>query len=209
MMRALWTAATGMSAQQTNVDVISNNLANVNTTGFKKSRTEFKDLFYQIIQQPGAPVADGELQVPTGVQIGLGTKLGAVYKVFSTEGFQETQNPLDLAVEGDGFFQIQLPDGSIASSRAGSFKIDSEGRMVTSEGYLLETEITVPDDSVSVSVSKDGMVSVLRAGETNADELGVIELARFINPSGLRCIGSNLYLESDASGSPETGVPGE
>ena len=105
MMRALWTSATGMSAQQTNVDVISNNLANVNTTGFKKSRTEFKDLFYQIIQQPGAPVADGELQVPTGVQIGLGTKLGAVYKVFSTEGFQETQNPLDLAVEGDGFFQ--------------------------------------------------------------------------------------------------------
>ncbi len=209
MMRSLWTAATGMYGQQTNIDVISNNLANVNTTGFKKSRVDFKDLFYQITQLPGTPVAGGEMELPTGSQIGLGTRPGAVFKIFSTEGYQETQNPLDLAIEGDGFFQIQLSDGTIAYSRDGSFKIDSEGRLVTSDGYLMEPEITIPEDAVSIAISKDGTISVLRAGEVNAEEVGTLELTRFINPSGLRAIGDNLYLESDASGNPVAGDPGE
>jgi len=209
MMRSLWTAATGMYGQQTNIDVISNNLANVNTTGFKKSRVDFKDLLYQVTQMPGTPVAEGEMELPTGSQIGLGTRPGAIFKIFTTEGFEETENPLDLALEGDGFFQVQMQDGSIAYTRDGTFKIDSDGRMVTSGGYLLEPDITIPDDSVSINISKDGTVSVLRAGATATEELGVIELARFINPSGLRALGDNLYQETDASGEVLTGNPGE
>ncbi|MBD3264779.1 MAG: flagellar basal-body rod protein FlgG, partial [Candidatus Omnitrophica bacterium] len=208
MMRSLWTSATGMYGQQVNIDTISNNLANVNTTGFKKSRVDFKDLFYQTLKLPGTPVAGGELQLPVGSQIGLGTRPAAIFKIFSQEGFQETQNPLDLAVEGDGFFEILRPDGSSAYTRDGSFKIDSEGTIVTSSGYILFPEITVPEDAVSISISKDGEVSVLYADNTT-DVLGNIELTRFINPSGLRSIGDNLYTETEASGLPVTGIPGE
>jgi len=209
MMRSLWTAATGMYAQQVNIDVISNNLANVNTTGFKKSRVDFKDLFYQTLKLAGTPVAGGELELPVGYQVGLGVRPAAIFKIFSTEGLQETKNPLDLAIEGDGFFQVLLPDGTTAYTRDGSFKIDSDGRIVTSNGYLLYPEITIPDDAESITISRDGTVSVLRAGETSSEELGRIELARFINPSGLRSIGDNLYTETDASGAPITGNPGE
>ncbi|MCM8824260.1 MAG: flagellar basal-body rod protein FlgG, partial [Candidatus Omnitrophica bacterium] len=201
--------ATGMYGQQVNIDVISNNLANVNTTGFKKSRVDFKDLFYQVLKFPGTPLKGGELEIPTGSQIGLGVKPDAIFKIFSTEGYQETQNPLDLAIEGDGFFQIELIDGTTAYTRDGSFKIDSEGRIVTSQGYRLLPEITIPDDTVSIAISKDGGVSILRAGQTNAEELGTIELVRFINPAGLKSIGDNLYLETDASGIPILGNPGE
>lgn len=209
MMRSLWTAATGMYGQQTNIDVISNNLANANTTAFKKSRVDFKDLIYQTLKMPGAPVEGGALQLPVGSQIGLGVRPGAIFKVFTTEGFQETQNPLDLAIEGDGFFQVELPDGTIAYTRDGSFKLDGDGNIVTSQGYLLYPNITVPDDAVSISISKDGTISVLRAGQTTADELGQIELAKFINPSGLRSLGGNLYMETDASGTADTGSPGD
>ncbi|MBD3246379.1 MAG: flagellar basal-body rod protein FlgG [Candidatus Omnitrophica bacterium] len=208
MMRSLWTAATGMSGQQTNIDTIANNLANVNTNGFKKSRVDFQDLFYQTLQLPGTPVAQGEYELPVGAQVGLGTRPAAIFKIFSVEGFQETQNPLDLAVEGDGFFQVLMPDGSTAYTRDGSFKIDSDGRIVTSSGYPLFPEITIDEDVTDIAISKDGAVTVSYADGTS-DELATLELARFINPSGLKSIGGNLYRETDASGLPVIGDPGE
>lgn len=208
MIRSLWSAASGMFSQQLNIDTIANNLANVNTTGFKKSRAEFQDLLYQVLQMPGAPVTSGgELQIPVGQQVGLGSKPSAVAKIFTSEGFTQTENPLDLAIEGDGFFQITLPDGNTGYTRDGSFKVDSEGRLVTSDGYLLAQEITIPDDTLSISISSEGVVSVLQAGNTTPTDLGQIELAKFINPSGLLSQGQNLYLESDASGTPITGNP--
>ncbi|MBN2483024.1 MAG: flagellar basal-body rod protein FlgG [Candidatus Omnitrophica bacterium] len=209
MMRSLWTAATGMQGQQTNIDVISNNLANVNTTAFKKSRVDFKDLFYQVLQMPGTPVANGETELPVGSQIGSGVRPGAIFKIFTTQSYQETQNPLDLAIEGDGFFQVQLPDGTEGYTRDGAFKIDSEGTLVTSDGYILQPEITIPDDAISVTVNKYGTVSVARAGVVGVEDLGTLEMARFINPSGLQAIGDNFYRETDASGIPIVGDPGE
>ncbi len=209
MMRALWTAATGMYGQQVNLDVISNNLANVNTTGYKKSRVDFQDLFYQVLQAPGTPVTTGgEIQLPVGQQIGLGVKPAAIGKIFSTEAVQSTENPLDLAISGDGFFQITLPDGTTAYTRDGSFKLDSNGRIVTSDGYFLIPELTVPADALSISISGEGVVSVIRPGTPVPEELGQIELARFINPAGLLSYGKNLYLASAASGDPVVGVPG-
>lgn len=209
MMRALWTAATGMYGQQVNLDVISNNLANVNTTGYKKSRVDFQDLFYQVLQAPGTPVTTGgEIQLPVGQQIGLGVKPAAIGKIFSVEGVQSTENPLDLAISGDGFFQITLPDGTTAYSRDGSFKLDSNGRIVTADGYFLNPELTVPPDALSITVSGEGVVSVIQPGSTTPQVLGQIELARFINPSGLLSYGKNLYLASAASGDPVVGVPG-
>lgn len=208
MVRGLWSAASGMYAQQLNIDTISNNLANVNTTGFKKSRAEFQDLFYQVLQTPGTPVtAGGEIQIPTGIQVGLGSKPSSVAKIFSQDSLTQTENPLDLAITGDGFFQITLPDGSTAYTRDGSFKMDSQGRMVTSDGYLLSPEITIPDDALSISISSEGVVSVLQPGSTTPTELGQIELAKFINPAGLLSQGKNLYIESAASGTPITANP--
>lgn len=209
MMRALWTSGTGMYAQQLNLDVISNNLANVNTTGFKKSRVDFEDLIYQTLQTPGAPVTSGgDLQLPVGMQIGLGVKPAAVGKIFTTEAFQETENPLDLALSGDGFFQITLPDGRTAYTRDGSFKLTSAGQIVTSNGYPLSPEITVPADTTQISISETGVVSVLTAASTTATEVGQIELAKFANPAGLISYGKNLYLQSDASGNPVVDIPG-
>ncbi|HOC37906.1 MAG TPA: flagellar basal-body rod protein FlgG [Thermodesulfobacteriota bacterium] len=208
MLRSLWTAASGMEAQALNIDVISNNIANVNTTGFKKSRPDFQDLLYQTIRQAGSPSTAGT-EIPTGIQVGQGTRPAAVQKVFTQGDYQNTQNELDMAIEGDGFFQITQPSGEVAYTRAGAFKLDSEGRVVTTDGFFLEPEITVPTDTVSVTIGTDGTVSVMQAGETEATEIGTIELARFVNPAGLHSIGRNLYLPTLASGDAVTGTAGE
>lgn len=207
MMRALWTAASGMAAQQANVDVISNNLANVNTTGFKKSRNDFEDLMYQTIRQSGSSTGP-DTQLPTGVQIGHGVRLVATQKVYTGGNFQATGNALDMAIEGDGFFQINMPDGTIAYTRDGSFKKDSQGRIVTSEGYPIEPAITIPEGSSDIAVSADGRVSAKLSGEKTPQDLGQIQLARFVNPAGLDSMGKNLLKETAASGTPVVGDPG-
>jgi flagellar basal-body rod protein FlgG len=208
MIRSLWTAASGMQAQNTTIDVIANNLSNVNTAGFKRSRAEFQDLLYQTLRPPGV-TSGGGTQVPTGIQIGHGTRAVSTQKLFIQGDFQQTQNQLDLAIEGQGFFQIVQPNGEIAYSRAGNFKIDSEGRLVTPDGFLLEPEMTIPIDAMAVSIAADGTVSILQAGQSSPSDIGSIQLARFINPAGLENIGRNLYLRTDASGEPLTGMPGE
>lgn len=208
MLRALWTAASGMTTQQINIDNIANNLANVNNAGFKKSRVNFHDLLYQELRPAGALTATG-ISHPTGIQIGLGSKVVATEKIFSQGNFQETGNMLDIAIEGDGFFQVTLPDGNIGYTRAGSFKIDSDGNIVSPQGYLLEPAINIPENATSITIGTDGIVSVTIPGEVEAAEVGNIELARFINPAGLKSIGNNIYLQTGASGEPTTGVPGE
>ena len=208
MIRSLWTSATGMQAQALNLDVISNNLANVNTAGFKKSRAEFQDLLYETIRPAGTPSSQ-DSEVPAGIQLGHGTRPSTVLKIFSQGNMENTQNELDLAIEGDGFFQITLPNGEIAFTRDGAFKLDSDGRMVNSDGFALEPEITIPSDALSISVGLDGTVSVLQAGETASSEIGTIELARFINPAGLISMGKNLFMTSEASGDEMTGTAGE
>ncbi len=207
MLRSLFTAATGMYAQQLNVDVISHNLANVNTSGFKKSRAEFQDLIYQTMIQPGAPSDDGT-QYPSGIQVGLGVRPVAVAKFFTPGDLINTGNNLDLAIDGEGFFQVTLPDGTIAYTRAGNFRLDRDGRIVTNDGYPLEPGITVPADASGITVGGDGRVTVTQPGTVAPVEIGTIELARFINPGGLKAIGKNLFLETDASGAPTTGAPG-
>ena len=208
MIRSLWSAATGMQAQTMNIDVISNNLANVATTGFKKSRADFQDLLYQTLRSPGM-ASSADTQVPTGIQVGTGVRPAAVQKMFTQGEFVHTQNELDMAIEGDGFFQVIQPSGETAYSRAGSFKLDSDGRVVTSDGFPMEPELTIPADSVAISIGIDGTVSVLLAGENQPSEIGNIELAQFINPAGLRSIGRNLFMPSAASGDATTGTPGE
>jgi flagellar basal-body rod protein FlgG len=206
-MRALWTAATGMQAKQLDIDVIANNLANINTTGFKKSRVDFQDLMYQTVRVKGAPNTQ-ETQIPTGIEVGLGVRPAAVQKLFFPGDAYETGNPLDIAIEGDGFFQVLLADGTIGYTRDGSFKLDAQGRIVTSDGFPLEPPITVPQDAESITIGQDGTVTAKIAGETEPQELGVIELARFINPAGLQSIGRNLYVATVASGEPQVGTPG-
>jgi len=208
MIRSLWTAATGMQAQSTNIDVVANNLANVNTVGFKKSRVDFQDLLYDTLQPAGVDSSDST-EVPTGVQLGHGTRVVAVTKMFSPGEYVNTKNELDIAIGGDGFYQILMPEGTTGYTRAGNFNLDSQGRIVTADGFLLEPQISVPSDAVSISVGLDGTVTVLQAGETQATEVGTIELARFVNPSGLRNIGKNLYLPTEASGDAITGRAGE
>ncbi|OGW61233.1 MAG: flagellar basal-body rod protein FlgG [Nitrospirae bacterium RIFCSPLOW2_12_42_9] len=208
MMRALYISASGMEAQQLNIDIISNNLANVNTSGFKKSRGDFQDLLYQTIRMAGAPSGTGT-QVPAGIQIGSGVRSAAVQKIFTQGDFQNTQNALDLAIEGEGFFQISLPDGTTGYTRAGAFKKDNAGRMVTSDGYTVEPAITIPADTLNITVSANGIVSVLQAGNPIPTEIGTIQLTRFSNPSGLNSIGRNLFLETAASGEAVTGNAGE
>lgn len=207
MIRALWTAATGMEAQQFNIDVIAHNLANVNTTGFKKSMADFQDILYQTIQAPGTP-SSASTVYPTGMQVGLGTRVAAVQKIFSQGDFLQTKNPLDLAIEGDGFYQITLPSGEVAYSRAGAFKVNADGEVVNSDGFLLEPAITIPTDTLSITVGTDGTVSAIIAGQTVAQQLGQIQLAKFTNPAGLEAIGRNLFRPSDASGTATTGTPG-
>ncbi len=207
MLRGLWTAASGMEAQQLHIDNISNNLANVNTTGFKKSRVNFQDLMYQTLRQAGTPTALGS-EVPTGIEIGHGVRPAATQKLFTQGSMQSTDNPLDLVIEGDGFFQVLRPDGSVAYTRDGSFKIDADGRVVTSDGLPLIPEIYVPQDTTSIAISGDGIVAVQEAGGTEMREIGQIELARFTNPSGLHSTGRNLYEPSVASGDPIISYPG-
>jgi flagellar basal-body rod protein FlgG len=196
-----------MEAQKLNIDVISNNLANVNTPGFKKSRADFQDLLYQTLRVPGASSAEGT-QVPSGIQAGLGVKTVAVQKNFSQGDFAQTGNSLDLVIEGGGFFQILQPDGTVAYSRSGAFKLDSEGRVVNSDGYPLEPGITVPANTLSISVGSDGRMMAQQPGSNTPTEIGRIELARFINPGGLSSSGKNLYLNTAASGDATTGNPG-
>ena len=207
MMRSLWTAASGMVAQQANIDVISNNLANVNTTGFKKSRTDFQDLMYQNMRQAGATTGDDN-QVPTGIQIGLGVRQVATQKIYTEGSFQSTGSELDMAIEGDGFFQISMPDGTINYTRDGSFKRDSTGRIVTSDGYPLEPAITIPTEATAIAVSSEGVVTATIPGQTDPQELGQLQLARFVNPSGLDSLGRNLLKETAASGAAVVTNPG-
>lgn len=207
MIRSLFIAATGMEAQKINIDVIANNLANTNTAGYKKSRADFQELMYQELTSPGATSAAGS-QLPSGIQIGLGVRPVAVQKVFQQGDLVKTGNPLDLAIEGDGFFQIIKPDGEIAYTRAGTFKLDSEGRIVNSEGYALEPEITIPADAIQITIGSDGKVSVIQPGSNVPNEVGQIEIAKFPNPGGLKSIGRNLFVETLSSGAPTTSIPG-
>jgi len=208
MIRALWTAASGMQTQQKNIDVVANNLANVNTAGFKKSRADFQDLMYQNLKSSGSP-STNSTQVPTGIQIGLGARLAAVSKIFSPGDFTQTGNELDIAIEGDGFFQIQLPDGSTGYTRSGTFKKDSTGRVVTSDGYALLPEIAIPANATKINIGNDGTVSVQIAGQSAPATAGNIQLATFSNPSGLSSQGKNLFLPTDSSGAASTGTPGQ
>ncbi len=208
MIRALWTAGTGMNVQQTNLDVIANNIANVNTNGFKRSKADFQDLMYQTLRLQGVKTEGGN-QVPTGIQIGHGAMLSSVQKLFLQGDYMETQNELDIAIEGNGFLQVTLPSGDKAYTRAGSFKRDSEGKVVTSDGYLLYPNITIPQGTLKVSIEGDGTVSALVQGQAAPQTLGKIELALFPNPSGLKASGKCLFLETDASGTPTTGTPGQ
>jgi flagellar basal-body rod protein FlgG len=211
MMRALFTSATGMSAQQFNMDVISNNLANVNTAGFKGSRADFQDLLYQTIRSAGAPVAQGA-QSPTGMQVGLGVRPAATETIFSQGQMNPTDNPFDIAIQGasysSGFFKVLLPDGTTCYSRDGSFKMDSTGKLVNSLGYALSPEIVIPATATLFNVGADGTVSATLPDNT-IQQLGNIKIARFINPAGLSAIGGNLYRATPASGEPVDGTPGQ
>lgn len=208
MIRSLWTAASGMQAQTANIDVIANNLANVNTAGFKRSRAEFQDLLYETLRPPGVGSA-GSNQMPAGIQIGHGTRLVSTHKAFIQGNFQNTQNDMDMAIEGQGFFQIIQPNGEVAYTRAGNFKIDSEGRIVSPDGFLLDPEITIPTDSLAVTISTTGTISVLQPGQNTPSDVGTLQLSRFINPAGLENIGRNMYLQTNSSGEPVVGAPGE
>ena len=207
MIRSLFTASTGMNAQDLNVNVIANNLANVNTVGFKRSRADFQDLLYQTLRLVGTLSQNGN-QVPTGMQLGLGVKPAAIQKNFLQGDFVQTQNELDMAIQGKGFFQILQPDGTIGYSRSGSFKLDNTGQIVTSDGLLLTPAITVPPNSLALSIDPQGTVSITQAGIPQPSTLGSIQLATFINPAGLESIGFNLYRETAASGTPTQGIPG-
>lgn len=206
MIRALWTAATGMQAQQLNMDVIANNLANVNSSGFKKSRADFQDILYQTTKDAGVGI--GGEQVPTGIQVGLGARVAAVQKVFTTGDFVQTENELDVAIEGEGFFQVQMPDGNEAYTRSGALKKDNAGRLVTSDGFPIIPEVVIPEGATAISIGSRGNVEVLLDGENFTQEVGVIELFRFGNPIGLKSLGRNLYAETPTTGAPIAGIPG-
>ncbi|WP_337187846.1 flagellar basal-body rod protein FlgG [Phenylobacterium sp.] len=207
-MQALRTAATGMAAQQLNVEVISNNIANMNTVAFKRQRAEFQDLLYQTLAAAGTQSSDQGTIVPTGVQIGAGVKAGAVYRVGMQGSLTRTDNPYDLAIDGRGFFQVLTPSGEIAFTRAGNFSVNDQGQLVTQDGYQIEPAITIPADAIQVSVSKSGQVEVIQAGQTAPNVVGVIELATFVNEGGLSAMGGNLFRETAASGAPTNGTPG-
>ena len=207
MITALYSAATGMEAQETNINVIANNLANVNTTGFKRSRANFQDLLYHNERAVGSS-ASADTQVPTGIQVGLGTRTASVGKVYTSGDLEQTGSDLDLAIKGDGFFQVEMPDGETAYTRDGSLKKDSEGRLVTADGNPVVPEIVIPENATKVAVGNDGSVTAYLDAESRGTEIGELELARFGNPSGLKSIGGNLQLESAASGTPILGAAG-
>ncbi|HRS64032.1 MAG TPA: flagellar basal-body rod protein FlgG, partial [Spirochaetota bacterium] len=208
MMRSLWTAASGMIGQQFNIDTIANNLSNVNTTGFKKQRAEFEDLLYQTVLAAGTPATE-VTEIPTGIQVGHGVKVAATQKMFEQGSLQNTENKLDLALEGEGFFKIQLYDGTFAYTRDGSFKIDSNRQVVTSNGYLLEPPVILPENFImnTLSISQDGRITVKIVGEEDPVEVGQLEIYRFVNPAGLSSIGGNLYKTTPASGEEIPGQP--
>jgi flagellar basal-body rod protein FlgG len=206
-MRALYTAASGMNAQQANIDNVANNLANVNTVGFKKSRIDFEDLVYQQIKAPGAATSQ-EAVSALGLDSGLGTRAVATVRNFLAGNLRSTSSPLDLAIEGNGFFQVALPGGETGYTRAGSLHVNGEGQVVTSDGYALQPEITIPANATSVTISKDGIVSVAVPGQSAPQQVGTLELAMFQNPAGLEARGGNNYAATSASGDPTTGVPG-
>ena len=207
MNQALWIAKTGLDAQQTRMEVVSNNIANVSTTGFKRERAVFEDLLYQNISQVGASSTQ-DTQLPSGFSIGTGVRVVATEKLHSQGNLTNTGNPLDMAVQGKGFFQILMPDGSLAYTRDGSFQVNQDGQLVTSSGYQVQPAITVPEGAQSITIGSDGTVSVLLPGSAAATQVGSLQLTNFINPAGLQAIGQNLLLESGASGAPQTGTPG-
>ncbi len=207
MIRALYSAGSGMNAQQMSIDSIANNLANANTPGFKARRTQFQDLLYQSFLQPGA-AAGSQTTVPSGLQLGLGTRPSANSIIFSQGNFTQTDNPLDVVIQGKGFFQIRRPDGTIAYTRAGNFQLDRDGNVVTGTGDPLQPQITIPAQAQSITIAADGTVSYSQPGQTATQVAGQIQLANFTNPGGLNSIGNGLFLPTDASGDPTVGVPG-
>ena len=207
-MQALRTAATGMAAQQLNVEVISNNIANMNTVGFKKQRAEFQDLLYQTMEQAGAQSSDQGTIVPTGVQIGAGVQAGSVYRIDTQGTMTQTGNDLDMAIDGRGYFQVLLPTGETAYTRAGNFSKNDQGQLVTQDGYLVQPAITLPQDATDITISKAGQVQVTQPGNPTPTVVGTLELATFMNEGGLSAQGSNLFKETAASGTPTVGTPG-
>lgn len=207
MMNSLWAAQTGLSAQQLKMDVISNNLANVSTNGFKRSRAVFEDLLYQNIREPGA-ASSAQSNLPSGMQVGTGVRAVATERLHSQGGLEETKNSRDLAINGDGFFQVLMPDGNTAYTRDGSFQLDQNGQLVTANGYPIDPGVFIPENALSVSVSKDGIVSVTQPGTPDALEVGQLTLSTFVNSAGLNSIGENLYLETTASGPANQNLPG-
>jgi flagellar basal-body rod protein FlgG len=207
MINSLWVAKTGMQAQQTQLDVISHNLANVSTNGFKRGQAVFEDLIYQNLRQSGAASSE-QTQLPTGLQLGLGVRTVATSRTFTQGNLQQSSNNLDVAINGNGFFQVQMPDGTTGYTRDGAFQVNSQGQMVTSGGYLLSGGITIPADARSVTISNTGQISVVQGNNPAPTVVGQLELASFINPAGLEPRGQNLYTETASSGAPQTGAPG-
>jgi flagellar basal-body rod protein FlgG len=207
MIRSLWISKTGLDAQQTQMDVISNNLANVSTNGFKRSRAVFEDLLYQNLRQPGAQSSQ-QTQLPSGLQLGTGVRPVATERIFTQGNLQQTGNDKDVAIQGQGFFQVLLPDGTTAYTRDGSFQTDSQGQLVTSSGFSVQPAITIPANAQSISIGRDGTVSVTQPGSSAAVQVGTLQLSTFVNPAGLLSKGENLYTETAASGTASTNTPG-
>lgn len=207
MIRSLWTAKTGLDAQQTHLDVIANNLANVSTNGFKRQRAVFEDLLYQNLRQPGAQSTQ-QTQIPSGLTIGVGVRTVATEHIHTQGSLQRTENSLDMAINGAGYFQIQMPDGTLAYTRSGVFQRDSTGQIVTPSGYPLSPAITIPADALAITIGRDGIVSVTQTGNTTPTQLGNVQLATFVNPGGLQSTGENLFVETASSGTPTPNTPG-
>ncbi|MBI4912217.1 MAG: flagellar basal-body rod protein FlgG [Acidobacteria bacterium] len=207
MMRAMWSAAAGMAVQQLNMDTISNNLANVNTTGYKRARAEFQDLLYQTVNLAGTN-SSTSTQIPSGIQIGHGSRLQAITRLYTTGNLRNTNGRFDMAIQGDGFFTLTQPDGTLAYTRDGAFTLDQNGNMVNASGFPLQPQITIPQDATSVTIATDGTVSVTQPGQTQPQQVGQITLVHFINPGGLNLLGRNMVQPTLASGDPIEGVPG-
>jgi len=207
MMQSLYTASTGMLGMQTQIDTTANNIANVNTIGFKKSRAEFADLMYHVMEYAGTSTSD-VTKSPTGIEVGLGVRPTAINKIFSEGSLKQTDNQLDIAITGRGFFKLELPDGTEVYSKNGAFKIDENGTVVNSDGYRLVPEIVIPEDATNISIGTDGIVTVIQPGQTQATQVGQINLTNYVNPAGLHSLGDNLYIETDSSGQPVEGTPG-
>ena len=208
-MRSLSIGATGMLAQQLNVEVISNNLANLSTTGFKRQRAEFQDLLYENVKRMGTSSSDAGTVIPSGIQLGTGVKTGSVYRIIAQGNMTMTENTYDMAVQGRGYFRVQLPSGDDAYTRAGSFQLNGDGQLVTQDGYTVQPGIVIPQDATEVSISASGEVAAMVPGQVTPQVVGQLDLATFINPAGLEATGNNLFLETPASGTPTTGIPGD